>query len=104
MDSHIDPAPLLVLFMPSSTTDTYVILGCAVIQLAVPSAAIPAHPSPSCLQTIDLRSLLLSIHAFFEALGVDEIRRRSHADDKPLRMVKTILHELCKLKGTDIYR
>lgn len=57
-----------------------------------------------CAQTIDLYSLLLSIHGFFEALGVDEIRRRSQADDKPLRMVKTILHELCKLKGTEIYR
>lgn len=31
-------------------------------------------------------------------LGVDEIRRRGAEDDKPLRMVKTILHELCKLK------
>jgi cytoskeleton-associated protein 5 len=56
------------------------------------------------LQSIDLRGLLLSLHAFFEALGVEEIRRRSHADDKPLRMVKTILHELCKLKGTEIYK
>jgi cytoskeleton-associated protein 5 len=56
------------------------------------------------LQTMDLRSLLLAIHGFFEALGVNEIRRRSHSEDKPLRMVKTILHELCKLKGTDIYR
>lgn len=56
------------------------------------------------MQTIDLYSLLLAIHGFFEALGVDEIRRRSQADDKPLHMVKTILHELCKLKGTEIYR
>jgi hypothetical protein len=55
-------------------------------------------------QSIDLRGLLLSLHAFFEVLGVEEIRRRSHADDKPLRMVKTILHELCKLKGTEIYK
>ncbi len=59
---------------------------------------------PHCLQSLDLRALLLSIHGFFEALGVEEIRRRSHSDDKPLRMVKTILHELCKLRGTDIYR
>jgi cytoskeleton-associated protein 5 len=58
----------------------------------------------TAVQTIDLRGLLLSLHAFFEALGVEEIRRRSHADDKPLRMVKTILHELCKLKGTEIYK
>jgi hypothetical protein len=56
------------------------------------------------VQTIDLHSLLLAIHGFFESLGVDEIRRRCQADDKPLRMVKTILHELCKLKGTEIYR
>jgi cytoskeleton-associated protein 5 len=61
-------------------------------------------PTSAAAQSIDLRGLLLSLHAFFEALGVEEIRRRSHADDKPLRMVKTILHELCKLKGTEIYK
>lgn len=38
------------------------------------------------------------MHDFFMALGVDEIRKRSSLDDKPLRMVKTILHELCKMK------
>ncbi|WIA20535.1 hypothetical protein OEZ85_004930 [Tetradesmus obliquus] len=59
---------------------------------------------PQVIQTMDLRALLLSLHGFFEALGVEEIRRRSNADDKPLRMVKTILHELCKLKGTEIYK
>ena len=37
--------------------------------------------------------------AFFHSLGVDEIRRRGQCDDKPLRMVKTILHEVCKLVG-----
>ena len=42
--------------------------------------------------------LLMSIHDYFMGLGVDEIRRRGADDDKPLRMVKTILHELCKLK------
>ncbi len=40
----------------------------------------------------------MSIHDYFMGLGVDEIRRRGAEDDKPLRMVKTILHELCKLK------
>jgi len=50
-----------------------------------------------------LPALLMSIHAFFLNLGVDEIRKRSSADDKPLRMVKTILHELCKLRGYAIY-
>ncbi len=41
---------------------------------------------------------MLSIHDFFIGLGVDEIRRRGALDDKPLRMVKTLLHELCKAK------
>ena len=50
------------------------------------------------LQELDLNMLLMSIHDYFMGLGVDEIRRRGAEDDKPLRMVKTILHELCKLK------
>ncbi|KAK9814323.1 hypothetical protein WJX72_004049 [[Myrmecia] bisecta] len=56
------------------------------------------------LEEIELDDVLLSIHSFFMGLGVDEIRRRGAEDDKPLRMVKTILHELCKLKGHDIRR
>ncbi|KAL0039701.1 hypothetical protein WJX77_005628 [Trebouxia sp. C0004] len=51
------------------------------------------------LDELDLEMLLMSIHDYFMGLGVDEIRRRGADDDKPLRMVKTILHELCKLKG-----
>lgn len=50
------------------------------------------------LQELDLDMLLMSIHDYFMGLGVDEIRRRGAEDDKPLRMVKTVLHELCKLK------
>lgn len=50
------------------------------------------------VQGIDLQDLLLSLHDFFMYLGVDEIRKRSSSDDKPLRMVKTILHELCKMQ------
>ncbi|KAJ6332600.1 hypothetical protein OIU77_008628 [Salix suchowensis] len=33
---------------------------------------------------------------------MEEIRRRAGADDKPLRMVKTVLHELVKLRGAAI--
>ncbi|KAL0028272.1 hypothetical protein WJX79_006476 [Trebouxia sp. C0005] len=54
------------------------------------------------LDELDLDMLLMSIHDYFMGLGVDEIRRRGADDDKPLRMVKTILHELCKLKGLAI--
>ena len=58
----------------------------------------PQAGDSHCLQEVDLDQLLLSIHDFFMGLGVDEIRRRGADDDKPLRMVKTILHELCKIK------
>jgi cytoskeleton-associated protein 5 len=55
------------------------------------------------MEGVDMGALLLNIHDFFMFLGVDEIRRRSSADDKPLRMVKTVLHELCKMAGHKIY-
>ena len=43
-----------------------------------------------------MEELLMSVHAFLDRLGVDEVRQRGAQDDKPLRMVKTLLHELCK--------
>lgn len=55
------------------------------------------------MQELDLDMLLMSIHDYFMGLGVDEIRRRGAADDKPLRMVKTVLHELCKLKVSQVF-
>ncbi|KAL6546635.1 Protein MICROTUBULE ORGANIZATION 1 [Orobanche minor] len=51
---------------------------------------------------VDLDLILQSIHLYLQGLGMDEIRRRAGADDKPLRMVKTVLHELVKLRGTAI--
>lgn len=51
---------------------------------------------------VDLDQLLQSIHEYLQDLGMEEIRRRAGADDKPLRMVKTVLHELVKLRGTAI--
>jgi cytoskeleton-associated protein 5 len=54
-------------------------------------------------QAVDVSAVLLSIHSYFEDLGVEEIRARGAREDKPLRMVKTILHELCKLLGRGIY-
>lgn len=52
---------------------------------------------------VDLSRLLFNIHDFFMYLGVDEIRKRSRSDDKPLRMVKTILFEVCKVTGHRVY-
>ena len=38
----------------------------------------------------------MCVHRFLDELGVDEVRQRGAADDKPLRMVKTLVHEMCK--------
>lgn len=54
------------------------------------------------LGEMSLEQLLLSVHEFFLNLGVDEVRRRGQEDDRPLRMVKTVLHELCKHTGPAI--
>ncbi|KAJ7532598.1 hypothetical protein O6H91_13G011700 [Diphasiastrum complanatum] len=56
----------------------------------------------STIFEVDLDRLLQSIHEYLQELGMEEIRRRAGADDKPLRMVKTVLHELVKLRGTGI--
>ncbi|KAL3851295.1 hypothetical protein ACJIZ3_013177 [Penstemon smallii] len=56
----------------------------------------------STIYEVDLDRILQSIHIYLQELGMDEIRKRAGADDKPLRMVKTVLHELVKLRGTAI--
>ena len=54
------------------------------------------------LAGLDVSEVLLTIHSFFMVLGVDEIRRRGADDDRPLRMVKTVLYELTKVLGPGI--
>ncbi|XP_022721245.1 protein MOR1-like isoform X3 [Durio zibethinus] len=56
----------------------------------------------STIYDVDLDRILLGIHVYLQELGMEEIRRRAGADDKPLRMVKTVLHELVKLRGAAI--
>ncbi|KAK4798359.1 hypothetical protein SAY86_030685 [Trapa natans] len=56
----------------------------------------------STIYEVDLDRILQSIHIYLQELGMEEIRRRAGIDDKPLRMVKTVLHELVKLRGTAI--
>ncbi|KAG6698376.1 hypothetical protein I3842_08G016300 [Carya illinoinensis] len=56
----------------------------------------------STIYDVDLDRVLQSIHLYLQNLGMEEIRRRAGADDKPLRMVKTVLHELVKLRGAAI--
>jgi cytoskeleton-associated protein 5 len=54
------------------------------------------------LAGLDVSEVLLTIHSFFMVLGVEEIRRRGAEDDRPLRMVKTVLYELTKVLGPGI--
>ncbi|XP_020695563.1 protein MOR1 isoform X2 [Dendrobium catenatum] len=56
----------------------------------------------STIFDVDLDRVLHIIHVYLQELGMEEIRKRAGADDKPLRMVKTVLHELVKLRGTAI--
>ncbi|KAF5193151.1 Mor1 [Thalictrum thalictroides] len=56
----------------------------------------------STIYEVDLDRILQGIHVYLQELGMEEIRKRAGADDKPLRMVKTVLHELVKLRGTAI--
>ncbi|CAI9782304.1 unnamed protein product [Fraxinus pennsylvanica] len=51
---------------------------------------------------VHLDRILQNIHIYLQELGMKEIRTRAGANDKPLRMVKTVLHELVKLCGTAI--
>ena len=58
------------------------------------------------LHEVRLPELLQEIHAYFDALGTEEIRRRGRASDggdKPLRMVKTILHKVTEIVGHNVY-
>ncbi|GAU49851.1 hypothetical protein TSUD_301570 [Trifolium subterraneum] len=55
-----------------------------------------------CIHQAYKDRILQSIHLYLQDLGMEEIRRRAGADDKPLRMVKTVLHELVKLLGAAI--
>ena len=48
------------------------------------------------MQGMRVQEVVMCIHRFLDELGVDEVRQRGAADDKPLRMVKTLVHELCK--------
>lgn len=59
---------------------------------------------PQALQQpgrVDVDMVLFSVHTFLMSLGVEEIRKRGSEDDKPLRMIKTLLHELCKVLCTE---
>ena len=48
------------------------------------------------VQGMRVQEVVMCVHRFLDELGVDEVRQRGAADDKPLRMVKTLVHEMCK--------
>ncbi|GJS64916.1 translocase of chloroplast 120, chloroplastic-like protein [Tanacetum coccineum] len=56
----------------------------------------------STIDEVDLDHILQIIHVYLQELGIDEIRRRVGAIANDLHMVKTVLYELVKLRGTAI--
>ncbi|GJS72920.1 hypothetical protein Tco_0705761 [Tanacetum coccineum] len=56
----------------------------------------------STIDEVDLDHILQIIHVYLQELGIDEIRRRVGARANDLHMLKTLLYELCKLRGTAI--
>lgn len=50
-------------------------------------------------QEIDLSQVLLAIHNFFTTLGPEGVSQRSAKEDRPLRMVKTVLFEVRSCMG-----
>ncbi|GIL58886.1 hypothetical protein Vafri_13702 [Volvox africanus] len=56
------------------------------------------------MPNLNVGDVLVHIHQYMQDLGTEEVRRRSSIEDKPLRMVKTMLHELCKHRGYEIYK
>ncbi|XP_042752685.1 protein MOR1 [Lactuca sativa] len=54
------------------------------------------------IDDVNIDRILQSIHVYLEELGVEEIRRRAGTEERPFRMVKTLLYELVKLRGPAI--
>ena len=56
------------------------------------------------MQEVDTGEMLLVIHHYLMSLGLDEICRRGARDEENLKLVKSILHELCRLKASSTTR
>ncbi|GJY77664.1 protein MOR1 isoform X1 [Tanacetum coccineum] len=63
---------------------------------------VPTVKTTSKIGKSNWLSKQLSIHVYLHELGVDEIRRRVGARANDLHMLKTLLYELCNLRGTAI--
>ncbi|XP_018417650.1 PREDICTED: cytoskeleton-associated protein 5 [Nanorana parkeri] len=55
---------------------------------------------PECIENINLDRILLDIHNFMRVLPKDKLK--AHKSELPMRTLKTLLHTLCKLKGSKI--
>ena len=72
------------------------------VQISLLNAHVIFQVLQSTIYEVDLDCILQSVHIYLQELGMEEIWRRAGADNKPLRMVKIVLHELVKLRGTAI--
>lgn len=53
-------------------------------------------------QDFSVKELLLAMHSYFLGVGLVEIHRMLVAEDKLANAVKTSVHKLCTVLGTDI--
>jgi cytoskeleton-associated protein 5 len=54
---------------------------------------------PEMNSNLDAEALLRDLHRFFENFSTAEISKLSANNDRSLKMVKTVLHNLCKQRG-----
>ncbi|CAI9583121.1 unnamed protein product [Staurois parvus] len=55
---------------------------------------------PECINNVNLDRILLDIHNFMRVLPKEKLK--AHKSELPMRTLKTLLHTLCKLKGSKI--
>ena len=54
------------------------------------------------IEAVDVPRVLLAVHGYLMAFSVDELRKLASTNSRPLRMIKTLLHELVRVKGEAI--
>nr|DBA17482.1 TPA: hypothetical protein GDO54_002918 [Pyxicephalus adspersus] len=55
---------------------------------------------PECINNLNLDRILLDMHNFMRVLPKEKLK--AHKSELPMRTLKTLLHTLCKLKGSKI--
>ena len=55
------------------------------------------------VENVHIPTVLGAVHAYFDALGMEEVNTRAKFDDQGLRAVKTLLHEITVRVGDEVF-